>query len=99
MKKLHASKDSLNKTPERRERGRPRRIDPSIVEGAADAYRALFQQFWPKLGPRILAARSAAEIVKAIQEDAIDVSTSLVPFSELILKIVSDRRFPRARPT
>jgi hypothetical protein len=78
-------------------RGRPYRIDPAIVVGAADAYRTWFQQFWAKLGPRILTAKSSEEITRAITEDAPSVSTSLIPLSELILKIVRDTKFPRVR--
>jgi hypothetical protein len=87
----------LSKPAEKRGRGRPYRIDPGIVVGAADAYRAQFRQFWPKLGPAILTARSAEEIVRAIAADAPTVSASLTRLSALILKIVRDRKFPRAR--
>lgn len=82
---------------ERRKRGRPPRTDRTIVIGSASAYRAWFSQYWPKLGPRILAAQSSKEISKAIEEDAVGISASLAPFSHLILKIVRDSDFPRAR--
>ncbi len=65
--------------------------------GSANAYHAWFSQYWPKLGPRILAAQSSKEISKAIEKDAVGISASLAPFSQLILKIVRDSNFPRAR--
>ena len=80
-----------------RKRGRPPQIDRSIVKGAASAYHTWFLQFWSKVGPRILAAQSPQEITRAVTEDAAGVSASLVPHSALILKIVRDPKFPRAR--
>jgi hypothetical protein len=87
----------LNTPADKRGRGRPYRIDPAIVVGAADAYCTWFQQFWPKLGPRILTAKSFEDITRAIAEDAPGIGTSLIPLSELILKIVRDTKFPRVR--
>src|SRR5260370_13522504 len=92
-----AKKKSLGKPKKERGRGRPPHIDRSIVVGQADQYRAVLLQFWPKLGPRLLAAQSPEEIVRAVREDAAGISGSLVPFAELILKIVRDPKFPRAR--
>jgi hypothetical protein len=80
-----------------RKRGRPPRIDGSIVIGAANAYHAWFLQFWSKLGPRLLTAQSPEEITRAVREEAMGISASLAPFSELILKIVRDPKFPRTR--
>jgi hypothetical protein len=90
------SSDQLTK---KRGRGRPRHIDPGIVVGSADHYRTVFLQFWPKLGPRLLAAQSPEEIAKAICEEAAGISTSLAPYSELLLRIVRDLKFPRLRST
>jgi hypothetical protein len=79
-------------------RGRPRKIDPSTVVGAADTYRLWLPQLWPKLGPRLLAARSSGEVTTALRELAAGISASLVPYSQLILDIVRDAKFPMARP-
>ncbi|MGC2170518.1 MAG: hypothetical protein WA555_20185 [Candidatus Sulfotelmatobacter sp.] len=65
--------------------------------GQADHYRVVLLQFWPKLGPRLLAAQSPEEIVTAVREDASGITASVVPLSELILKILRDPKFPRAR--
>src|SRR5260370_9339514 len=92
-----AKKKSLGKPKKERGRGRPPHIDRSIVVGQADQYRVVLLQFWPKLGPRLLAAQSPEEIVRAVREDAAGISGRLVPFGELILKIMHDPRFPRAR--
>jgi hypothetical protein len=92
-----AQKKSVEKRREKRGRGRPRHIKSSVLLGQADHYRAALPQFWPKLGPRFLAAQSPEEIVRAVHEDAAGITGSLVRFSELILTIVRDRKFPRAR--
>jgi hypothetical protein len=42
-----------------------------------------------------LAAQSPEEIVKAVREDAAGIAGSLVQFSELILKILHDPKFPQ----
>lgn len=73
-------------------------IARSILLGQADHYRLALPQFWPKLGPRLLAAQSPEEIVQAIREDAPGITGSLDPFTELILNIVHDPKFPRTRP-
>ncbi len=87
----------MKKAEGRRVKGRPARIDPNIVVGSADAFRAWFHQFWAKLGPRFLRAKSCEDIEKAIKEDAPTIGGSLMHHSALILAVVHDRRFPRAR--
>ena len=78
-------------------RGRPAHIEPTVVVGSADVYRLWFQQYWLKLGPRFLAARSAEDVRRAIDENAPDISVNLAPHLELILKILRDPRFPAVR--
>ena len=90
---------SSNQPTKKRERGRPRHIDPRIVVDSADHYRTVFPQCWPKLGSRLLAAQSPEEVATAVREEAAGISASLAPFSELILKIVKNPKFPRARST
>lgn len=92
-----AQKKSSKKPNEKRGRGRPPHIDYSIALGQADHYRVVLLPLWPKLGPRLLAAQSPEEIARAVREDAAGISGSLVPFSELIFKIVRDPKFPRTR--
>lgn len=92
-----AQKKSSGKPKEERRRGRPPNVDRSFLLGQADHYRIVLLQFWAKLGPRLLAAQSSEEIVRAVREDAPGITGSAVPFSELILKIVHDPKFPRTR--
>ena len=94
-----AQKNISDQPSKKRGRGRPVNIEPSVVVGSADTYRLWFEQLWPTLGPRLLAARSSEEITKAIRENAPDVSVSLAPHSELILQIVRDQKFPAVRST
>jgi len=97
MQELHARGGILERAAGKKRKGRPARIDPEVVVGSADAFRGWFQQFWPKLGPRILRAKSSEDIERAIHEDAPTISGGLGQHSALILAIVHDRRFPRAR--
>jgi hypothetical protein len=98
IEKLPVQKNILEgDVVEKRKRGRPPRIERSILIGSATAYHAWFSQFWPQLGPRILAAKSPREVTRAIAEDAPGISAGLAPFSQLILKIIRDANFPRAR--
>jgi hypothetical protein len=93
-----AQKKKSEESKKSRGRGRPPNIARSILLGQADHYRLALPQFWPKLGPRLLAAQSPEEIVQAIREDAPGITGSLDPFTELILNIVHDPKFPRTRP-
>jgi hypothetical protein len=92
-------KKSSDQPTEKRDRGRPRKADPGVVVVSADTYRIQFAHFWPKLGPRLLAAQTPEEVARAVREEAAGISTSLAPYSELLLKIVKDPKFPRARST
>jgi len=83
----------------KQKRGRPPEIDPRIVVGSADHWRIVFPQVWSKLGPRLLAAQSPEEVARAVREEAAGISASLDPYSELILRIVKDPKFPRAKST
>jgi len=78
-------------------RGRPRKIDPRIVVGTANVYRVQFDQFWPKLGARLLAAQSPDEVTSALREEADGISATLPPLSGLIFKVKNDPKFPRER--
>lgn len=92
-----APRDDKSSNQPARKRGRPREIDPWIVVGTANVYRVQFNQFWPRLGARLLAAHSPEEVATAIREEAQAISASLDPHSELILKIRNDPKFPRVR--
>lgn len=87
----------MERISKRKLKGRPRRIDPEIVVGSADAFRGWFRQFWPKIGSRLLAAKSSEAIERAIAEEAPSIRGGLSPHAALILEVVHDRRFPRVR--
>jgi len=78
-------------------RGRPRLVEPHDVVQSANTYAGWLRQYWPKLGHRLLAARSAEDVAQAVQREAPDVATSLAPFSALMLTILRERRFPQVR--
>jgi len=88
---------SSNQPAKKPGRGRPRKIDPWIVVGAANVYRVQFEQFWPKLGARLLAAQSSDEVASALREEADGISATLPPLSKLIFKVKNDPKFPRER--
>lgn len=90
------NKSSIQPAKKKR-RGRPHQIDPRIVVGTANVYRVQFNQFWPKLGARLLAAHSLDEVASALREEADGISATLAPLSELILKVKNDPKFPRER--
>lgn len=70
---------SANQPAKKRGRGRPPEIKPSIVVGTANVYRIQFEQFWPKLGARLLAAQSPDEVASALREEADGISATLAP--------------------
>ena len=87
----------MEKLRKQKPKGRPRRIDPQIVVGSADTFRGWFHQFWPKIGPRLLAAKSSEDIERAIAQDAPSLRGGLAQHAPLILEIVHEPRFPRVR--
>src|SRR5438270_13167230 len=95
-KKYKVKKKRLHSTAEQKPRGRPG-VDRSRVLQTADQLRVMLPDFWPRLVGLLLAARSPGDVTRAFEVLGL-VSTSFVPhWSELILKIIHDRRFPRLR--
>jgi len=77
----------------KRRRGRPG-VDRSRVLQTADQLSVMLPAFWPRLVRPLLAAQSPVDVTRAFEPLGL-VSTSFVPhWSELILKIIHDRRFP-----
>ena len=80
----------------KRRRGRPG-VDRSLVLQTANQLSVMLPGFWPRLVQPLLAAQSPGDVTRAFEALGL-VSTSFVPhWSELILKIIQDRRFPRVR--
>ena len=72
-------------------------MDRSQVLQTADQLSVMLPGFWPRLVQPLLAAQSPGDVTRAFEAVGL-VSTSFVPhWSELILKIIQDRRFPRVR--
>ena len=94
-RKKHKAKKKRSHPPTGK-RGRPG-VDRSQVLQTANQLSVMLPAFWPRLVPPLLAAQSPVDVTRAFEPLGL-VSTSFVPhWSELILKIIQDRRFPRAR--
>jgi hypothetical protein len=83
--------------PDKRRRGGQRKVDPQMVLGNADTFRAQFSNAWPMLGKRLLAARSAVETWEIVKSGKGIISIMDFAFSELIFQILHDPKFPRLR--
>jgi hypothetical protein len=95
--KKHKVKKKRSQPPAgKRRRGRPG-VDRSQVLQTANQLSVMLPGFWPRLVRPLLAAQSPGDVTRAFEALGL-VSTSFVPhWSELILKIIQDRRFPRVR--
>jgi hypothetical protein len=80
-----------------RRRGRPVLAKPEMVLGNSDTYALWFRQYWPKIGERLLAGESSAEIAELIRTETRGISANLEPVIPLIFKVVRDRRWPQVR--
>jgi hypothetical protein len=96
-RKKHKIKKKRSHPPAgKRRRGRPG-VDRSRVLQTANQLSVMLPGCWPRLAPPLLAAQSPRDVTRAFEALGL-VSTSFVPhWSELILKIIHDRRFPRSR--
>jgi hypothetical protein len=96
IKKRKIKKKRSHPAAGKRRRGRPG-VDRSQVLQTADQLSVMLPGFWPRLVQPLLAAQSPGDVTRAFEAVGL-VSTSFVPhWSELILKIIQDRRFPRVR--
>jgi len=82
----------------KRGRGRPVKVIPSAVRGRADNYRVWLARIWNELGGALLAAQSEQDVTNALQT-AVPGNSELVPFAPLILKVITERGFPKRRKT
>jgi hypothetical protein len=85
-----------SKSP-KKNRGRQRKIDPQIVLGNADAFRAQFTNAWPILGERLLAATTSVELWEVVKSGNGIISNRDYLFSESMFQIIHDAMFPRVR--
>src|SRR5882724_258766 len=95
-KKHKIKKTRSHPVAAKKRRGRPG-VDRSLVLQTADQLSVMLPAFWPRLVQPLLASQSPGDVTKAFEASGL-VSTSFLPhWSELILKIIHDRRFPRSR--
>jgi hypothetical protein len=87
----------LDEFSEKRGRGRPPNILPSVVFGRAKNYRMMLTEVWPKLRDPLLAAGAvtAEDVTKAFETHAQPYAENFVPgLSSYILGVIHERKFP-----
>jgi hypothetical protein len=90
--KKRRSRPSTGKRP----RGRPG-VNRTQVLQMADQLRAMLPAFWSKLAPQLMAAESPEDVTTAFKTLGSESFRYVPHWSELIWKIVNDRRFPGVR--
>jgi len=92
----------LDTFSEKRRRGRPPKISPTVVFGRAENYRKMLTQVWPQLRDPLLTASGGTEeeVTKAFETYAQPYSQSFVPgLASHILEVIHERKFPtRPKP-
>jgi hypothetical protein len=87
----------LDTFSEKRGRGRPPNILPTVVFGRAANYRMILMQVWPKLRDPLLAAGAVTEedVTKAFETHAQPYAQNFVPgLASYILEVIHERKFP-----
>ncbi len=88
---------TLDEFSEKRGRGRPPKILPSVVFGRAQNYRMMLTEVWPKLRDSLLAigAVTKEDVTKAFETHAQPYAQSFVPgLASYILEVIHERKFP-----
>ena len=84
--------------PEKRGRGRPRRVDPSQTTGRGDNYRGIFNQLWEKLWPPLSQAQSEQDVISAFEQFAQPYTREFMPaLAGKVLKVIREPYFPTRR--
>ena len=87
----------LDTFSEKRGRGRPPNIRPSVVLGRAENYRMMLGEKWPKLRDPLLAtgAETKEDVIKAFETHAQPYAQHFVPgLASYILEVIRERKFP-----
>jgi len=86
-------KNSLDTNPKRK-RGRPAKVEASLLLSRANWLQENLQRGWDRLGPALIAAGDTTDVARAFDDAHIGqvVSAELFP---LVLALVNDRDFPK----
>jgi hypothetical protein len=89
---------AIDRFSEKRERGRPRKIQPHWVRGRADNYRYVFNQIWDRVGPHLVKSKTRDDVLASFRETDIGgYALEFVRMADFILKIVQELDFPKSR--
>src|ERR1700733_5937881 len=80
----------------KRDRGRPRFVDPSLVRGKAENYRVWLENHWNTLGVPLLAAQTEQEVVDALERGDSG-KDELLRIASLILEVIKTPTLPKRR--
>jgi hypothetical protein len=89
-------KKALDRFSPKRGPGRPPRVSASAIRGRADNYRVALTRVWTELEPFLLGGPTLDDVRKGF-EVALTGGTEFPQHAELILKIVTDSKFPKRR--
>lgn len=93
-------KKTLDPFSEKRGRGRPRNCRYSEILGRAENYRGIFTSIWQRLSEPLLAGRTEEEVIEAFRCFGEPYAHEFVPrLAGDILKVVSEKKFPRRAKT
>jgi hypothetical protein len=83
----------LDRSPEKRSRGRPYKIRALEVSGRAYNYRLIFNQTWDVLGEQLLKAKTEEEALQAFE--GTPYKNEFAALASLILEVLRDADFPK----
>jgi hypothetical protein len=83
----------LDRSPQKRGRGRPYKIRASEVSGRAYNYRLIFNQTWDGLGEQLLKAKTEEEVLQAFERTSY--KNEFAALASLILEVLRDQDFPK----
>lgn len=83
----------LDRSPQKRGRGRPYKIRASEVSGRAYNYRLIFNQTWDVLGEQLLKAMTEEEVLQAFERTSY--KNEFAALASLILEVLRDQDFPK----
>ena len=95
-KALQTDKESVDTSPGKRGRGRPRECQYPEIWGRAQNYRRIFSDIWQKLSGPLLIASSEEEVTKVFLSYAEPYAEGFVPrLAGDILNVICEKKFPK----